>query len=56
MMYKYCYFNSEQQIKICFIDKKINIKVYPFIIVKIICVCNMGIRWDAVLAILAAVV
>ncbi len=56
MMYKYCYYNSENYITICLINKKISLKVLPFVYIKVVSLLYFGIRWDALFGLIIAII
>lgn len=56
LLYKLCHYNSENTIKICFIDKRIALKYYAYIMLGLVCFMSLSLRVDAILGIMIGVI
>lgn len=52
MLYKYCYFNSENKIKFCCFDWKFKRSVYPFILLAVCTLLRFSIPISMIVGLL----
>lgn len=52
MLFKYCYFNSEREIKFCCFNWKIKKVVYPFVLLAVCIILTFSIQIDMVVGLL----
>jgi hypothetical protein len=56
MLFKYAYYNSEQNVSLCCFKNNVKIMYYPFIMFVIVCVVNFGVRLDAMMALILGII
>lgn len=54
MLYKYCHYNPDVIVKVCFSKYKIRLHFYPYLIFLLVCLINLSIRADATFGLLLA--